>query len=75
MDVNIPLVGHLPLALNQVHNLLTCTDCHIRLSFDSVLAHMKDNHGLRCDEDRILAQLNIVDRTMNSISIIPSFDP
>jgi len=67
MDVDIPPVGRLPLALNQVHNLLTCTECHIGLPFDWVHAHMKDNHGLKCDEDRILVQLDIIDRTMNSV--------
>ena len=67
MNVDIPRVGHLPLALNQVHNLLTCTECHIGLPFDWVPAHMKDNHGLKCDQVRILLQLDIVERTMNSM--------
>jgi len=69
MDVDIPPVGRLPLALNQLHNIVTCTDCHIGLPFDWVPAHMKDNHGLKCDEVQILLQLHIIERTMNAVEV------
>ena len=67
MDVDVPHIGQLPLALDHVYNLMTCTDCHIGLPFDWIAGHMKDNHGLRSDEDRILLQLDIIERTMNSV--------
>ena len=54
----------LPLIRNSIYNLAICTDCHIGLPFDWIKGHMKDNHGLKCKEDKILQQLQVTNPTM-----------
>ena len=54
----------LPLIRNSIYNLAICTDCHIALPFDWIKGHMKDSHGLKCNENQILQQLQVTNPTM-----------
>jgi len=54
----------LPLIRNSICNLAICTDCHIALPFDWIKGHMKDSHGLKCNENQILQQLQVTNPTM-----------
>jgi len=64
---NTPLaVSQLPLALDTTYNIATCTDCYIGIPFDWIQAHMKDNHGLKCNDQQVFECLNITDPTMKS---------
>ena len=49
-----------------MHNLAICTNCRIGLPFDWIKGHMKDNHGLKCNENQILQQLQVTNPTMTS---------
>jgi Orsellinic acid/F9775 biosynthesis cluster protein D len=55
-----------PLALDATCNIAICTDCCIGIPFDWIKGHMKDNHGLKCNEEQVFECLDIMTRTMNS---------
>jgi len=55
-----------PLALDSSCNIVTCTDCCVGVPFDWIQAHMKDNHGLKCNDQQVLECLNITTPTMKS---------
>jgi len=50
----------------MMYNIAICSDCHIGLPFEWIKGHMKDNHGLRCNENQILQQLNTTNPTMTA---------
>jgi len=54
----------LPLAWNETYNIAICTGCRIGIPFDWIITHLKDNHGLRCNENKVLEFLNITEPTM-----------
>jgi len=56
----------LSLALDSFYNIATCSDCYVGIPFDWIGAHMKDNHGLKCDDQRVFECLNITTPTMKS---------
>jgi len=59
-------VGALPLAWDERYNIAICTDCYIGLPFDWIANHMKDNHGLKCNDNGILDCLGIAEPTMKA---------
>ena len=56
----------LPLLRNVEFNIAICTYCHIGIPFDWISGHLKDNHGLKCDDEEILEHLEIEHGTMQS---------
>ena len=68
MTVNEPTraPSSLPLALDSIYNIATCTDCCVGIPFDWIGGHMKDNHRLKCTSARVFAHLEITTPTMKS---------
>jgi hypothetical protein len=58
--------SQLPLALDNTYNITICTDCYIGIPFDWIEAHMKDNHGLKCNDQQVFDCLDITNPTMGS---------
>jgi len=59
----------LPLVRNSRYNLAICSDCPTGLPFDWIKGHMKDNHGLKCNESQILQRLQVTNPTMTSTMV------
>jgi Orsellinic acid/F9775 biosynthesis cluster protein D len=56
----------LPLRADHTYNLAICTDCCASVPFDWIETHMKDNHGLKCNDQQTLEYLDILTPTMKS---------
>jgi hypothetical protein len=37
----------MPLKIDALYNMMTCDDCGIRLPFEWILSHLKENHGIK----------------------------
>ena len=66
LDNALRAESQLPLALDTTYDITTCMDCCIGIPFDWIEAHMKDNHGLKCNDQQVFEHLDITTSTMKS---------
>jgi hypothetical protein len=60
------LIPEMLLVRDEMYNIAVCTDCCIGIPFDWIISHMKDNHGLKYDECKILEWLDVIAPTMKA---------
>jgi len=62
MDVEWPI--NLPIAIDELYNLIVCKGCGVAIPFDRIIAHLQENHGTKTDVAEVMMFLNMMGPSM-----------
>ena len=52
------------ICIDEVYNLAVCKDCEIGVPFESIPAHLKENHGIKVSLEQVRMHLDLENDTM-----------
>ena len=55
---------NMPLKIDSLYNVVTCIECGIGLSFEWIVSHLKDNHGIKAQMMDVMRHLDMMRPSM-----------
>jgi len=55
---------NMPITIDQLYNVIICDECGIGLSFEWIVSHLKDNHGIKAEMVDVIRHLNMMKPSM-----------
>ena len=57
---------NVPIALDELYNLIICKGCGIAIPFDWIVSHLRENHGIKTHTAEVMRFLNMTRPSMTS---------